>query len=84
MATRYRAQPIQLRMTCFRESSPKDYNKNLTLSDFQNSGVLLGLLANGPLGFSVNGHFYGSLDLPADLGCQIDPMCAQRFPDQPR
>jgi hypothetical protein len=64
----------------FRESSPTNYNRNLTLSDFQNSGVLLGLLASGPLGFSVNGHFYGSVDLPADIGCQNDPTVCATFP----
>jgi hypothetical protein len=64
----------------FRESSPTTYTKNLALSDFQNSGVLAGLLASGPLGFSVNGHFYGSIDLPADIGCQIDPTVCATFP----
>ena len=32
----------------FREVSPTNYSKTLALSDFQNSGALVGLLASGP------------------------------------
>ena len=64
----------------FREPNPTNYSKNLALSDFQNSGVLAGLLASGPLGFSVNGHFMGPCDLPADIGCQNDPTVCATFP----
>ena len=64
----------------FREPVPTSYSKILALSDFLNSGVLAGLLASGPLGFSVNGHFYGSLDVPADIGCQEDPTVCATFP----
>ena len=64
----------------FREPLPTNYIKNLALSDFQNSGVLAALLASGPLGFSINGHFYGSVDLPADIGCQNDPTVCATFP----
>jgi hypothetical protein len=65
----------------FREPVPTTYSKNLALSDFQNSGVLAGLLAGGPLGFSVNGQFYGTQDLDADIPCQIDPDVCKSFSD---
>jgi len=42
--------------------------------------LLLGLLANGPLGFSLDGHFYGSNSLPVDLACQQDPTVCKKFP----
>ena len=72
------------------------YNKQWTLNDFLNplqtfdefgvlSGpstddVLLGLLANGPIGFSLDGHFFGSNSLPVDLACQLDPTVCKTFP----
>jgi PEP-CTERM motif len=42
--------------------------------------LLLDLLASGPIGFSLDGHIYGSVKLPADLACQQDPTVCKTFP----
>ena len=55
-----RTPPIRIRPMTTLKSRARPTTARAWLADFQNSGVLAGLLASGPLGFSVNGHFYGS------------------------
>ena len=52
-----------------------------TWSGPSTESVLLALLANGPVGISINGLFTGNVLVPADLACQdtVNPVC-EKFP----